>query len=221
MSSKSALLVGATGLVGRACLNELLASSYYSEVTAVSRRPIGLTHPKLAERIVDFDRIGSEKRPLRGDDVFCCLGTTMKAAGSKDAFRRVDYEYPMAIAQVAREQGARQFILVSSLGANPRSMSFYLRVKGELEEALQRVGFTSLVILRPSLLLGSREEPRPGEAVAQLLGRVLQPVLRGSLAKYRPVTAASVAKVMLEAANLGLYGVHVVESDRIGRGLGG
>ncbi|MFQ6047078.1 MAG: oxidoreductase [Gemmatimonadales bacterium] len=221
MPSKSALVAGATGLVGSACLTEVLASPHYREVTALVRRPIGLSHPKLTECLVDFERLESDDPSLQGDDVFCCLGTTMKAAGSKDAFRRVDYDYPLALARTTRGRGAQQFVLVSSMGAKPRSLSFYLRVKGELEEALRRLGFTSLVILRPSLLLGTRQDRRLGETLAQLAGRVLAPLVWGSLAKYRPVSAGSVAKVMVEAANLGLYGVHVIESDRIGRGLGG
>lgn len=221
MSPKSAVIAGATGLVGGFCLDELLASPHYEAVTAIARRQLGVEHAKLRERVVSFDAPHEWDDAVRGNDVFCCLGATMRNAGSRDAFRKVDYQYPLALAEMCKAQGASQFVLVSSIGARAGSRSYYLRVKGELEGALGRLGFASLVIMRPSLLLGTRLERRPGETFAKLVAHIVAPWLHGPFRKYRPVHARTVARVMVEAANVGLYGVHVVESDRIGRGLGG
>lgn len=212
-----ALVAGASGLVGGACLAELLDSPRYAEVTALVRRPLPHHHPRLRQVRVDFDSPGEEVRSLRVDDVFCCLGTTLRKAGSRDAFRRVDYALPLRLAEETRAGGAEQFLLVSSLGADPRARTFYLRVKGELEHALAAVGFPTLVIARPSLLLGRRPEFRLGEALGAAVLRTVGPLLVGRWRKFRPIPARKVARVMIVMANAGKRGRTVLESDQLFR----
>ena len=214
-SQRTALLAGATGLVGSLCLDELLASGAYDGVIVVSRRSLDRKHPKLRVVVTDFERLDHVGQELRADDVFCCLGTTMARAGTRERFRKVDYEYPVRLARVARQQGAERFILVSSLGADPGAQTFYARVKGETEAAVAREGFATLVILRPSLLLGGREERRPLERVAQRVFRRLVPVLVGPLRRARPIEATVVARAMVRLAASSPDGRHIVESHRI------
>lgn len=214
---RRALIAGASGLVGGHCLELLLASSRYAEVCSIGRRRLAREHTRLRQAVVDFDRVEAAVGSLLADDVFCCLGTTIRRAGSQAAFRRVDLEYPLRLAQAMRRRGATQFLVVSSLGAHPRARAFYLRVKGELEEALRGVGFERLVILRPSLLLGARTESRPGEAVAKLAMKGLSALLLGRLRRYRPVEALAVARTLIREAAAGGSGVQVIESEDIPR----
>lgn len=214
-SQRTALVAGATGLVGSRCLDELLASSAYDRVIVVSRRSLDRQDSKLRVVVTDFDRLDHAGQSLRADDVFCCLGTTMATAGTRERFRKVDYEYPLRLARVARQQGAERFILVSSLGADPGARSFYARVKGETEAAVAREGYPTLIVLRPSLLLGDREEHRPLERVAQRVLPRLNPIMIGPLRRVRPVEAAVVARAMVLLATSDLEGIHVVESNRI------
>jgi uncharacterized protein YbjT (DUF2867 family) len=201
--------------VGRHCLRTLLAAPHYTEVVAIGRRPVALDHERLRQLVIDFERIEDALRSIVVDDVFCCLGTTMQRARSREAFRRVDFVYPLALAKAARARGAKQFVLVSSLGANRQGRAFYLRTKGELEEALAALGFRALIIVRPSVLLGGRGESRPGETVAKVVMQLAAPLLIGRLRKYRPVAARRVALAMVAAANQDLSGLVVLESDEL------
>ncbi|MCU0450858.1 MAG: oxidoreductase [Bernardetiaceae bacterium] len=210
-----ALLLGASGLTGSLLLPLLLQHPAFTQVTVAGRRPLALQHPKLRQLILDFDHPEAQADQLAADVVFCCLGTTIAKAGSQAAFRRVDYEYPLRLAQLARAQGATKWLLVSALGAHARSSVFYSRVKGELERDLAAVGFASLVILRPSLLLGPRYERRPGEQLAQRLTPLLNPLLWGPLRKYRAIAAQTVAQAMLKLALADLPGVVVKNSDEL------
>jgi uncharacterized protein YbjT (DUF2867 family) len=213
---RTALLAGATGLVGGHCLNELLASSRWESVLAIGRRPVGRCHPKLRDVTTDLRAVAPDL--VAGvDDVFCCLGTTIKKAGSRDAFRRVDFDLPMALARATLDAGATRYCLVSSVGAGPRAGTVYLRVKGELEEALGALAFRSLVVLRPSLLLGNRAEPRAGERFAEFALRAMNPLLRRGWRKYRGIEASAVARAMVRLAEQGAEGPRVVESDEIAR----
>jgi uncharacterized protein YbjT (DUF2867 family) len=148
---------------------------------------------------VNYDRFSAAQLPEVAD-VFCALGTTIRKAGSREAFRRVDYDYPLRLARLCRDRGARQLLLVSSVGADPRSSNFYLRVKGELEQSLAELGYEKLQIFRPGVLLGSREESRPGETVGKALSIALGFLLAGGLRKYRAMPADSLAKVMVRTA---------------------
>lgn len=207
-----ALLAGATGLVGGECLRRLLAEPRYAKVFAPTRRPLP-EHPKLVQLPAEFD--AELPAELAGGDVFCCLGTTIRKAGSQDAFRRVDHGIILALARRALGSGARQFLLVSSIGADPASGVFYSRVKGEVERDVAALPFRSVAILRPSLLLGARAESRPGEALAQAAAPLLSLLLAGPLKGYRPIEAAVVARALLRAALEAVPGVRVLESAAI------
>ncbi len=200
MSSKTALLLGGSGLVGRFCLQYLLRDDHYGKIIALARRPLPADNaPKVKQMLIDFaeiDRVSLDAI----DDVFCALGTTIRKAGSQEAFRRIDLEMPLAAARRSLELGARQFILVSSVGANSQSGNFYLRTKGELEDKLRDLPFKALHIFRPSFLVGSREESRLGERLAIPLARVVQYALVGGWRRYRPIKAADVGCAMVAAA---------------------
>lgn len=206
-----AVIAGATGLVGRQCLRLLVER--YDSVTAIVRRSTGVSNPKLTERFIDFDRLGTIEMPS-GAHVYCALGSTIRQAGTQEAFRRVDYEYPVSLARRAAEVRAR-FALVSSVGANPRSKNFYLRVKGELEEAVRALPLESVHIFQPSLLLGERVERREGEAVGVAAAQALAFLMAGRLRKYRAIEAAKVARAMVAAANKDVAGCFVYQYDEI------
>jgi uncharacterized protein YbjT (DUF2867 family) len=210
---RSALLLGATGLVGSQCLDLLLGDDTYSTVRVLARRPLARNHPRLDFHRVDFDRLDDHAPLFRVDDLFCALGTTIAVAGSEAAFRRVDLEYPVRAAELAAEGGAQQLLVVSALGADPTSRIFYNRVKGEMEAAVKRLPYRAVWILRPSLLLGERTEKR-GERIAAALARPLTPLMAGPLRRYRPVEARDVARAMLRLAKSEGTG-GVVESEEI------
>lgn len=205
MNPRTALIAGATGLVGSHVLSLLLESRHYSSVTAVTRKPTGHSHPKLVEIIGDSDHLPD--LPVV-QDVFCALGTTIAVAGSKAAFRKIDHDYPLAIARQTASAGASQYLLVSSVGADKKSPNFYLHTKGELEEELAALPFRGLHVFRPSFLIGDRTEKRSGERVGIVMARVLKPFLLGSLRKYRAIPAAAVARAMVEAGVRAEYGRH-------------
>jgi uncharacterized protein YbjT (DUF2867 family) len=210
---RGALLAGATGLVGRALLARLVDDPDYTRVVALARRPLDLRHPRLAVTVVTFDRLDAVALPSI-DDVFCCLGTTIGAAGSQAAFRKVDYDYPLKIAEMGLAAGASQLLLVSAMGADPNARVFYSRVKGELEDAAAKLGFRTVIALRPSLLAGERSEVRAGERTALAL---LAPLRFLVPAAYRPIDASAVASAMHALAKRGLTGRHVLRSGAIAR----
>ena len=201
-SHRTALLAGATGLVGGHLLQRLLADPRHKRVVTVSRKALGIEHPKLRPLITDFDTIEAAVAGLgeTADDAFCALGTTIKTAGSRAAFRRVDFGYVVAFARAARAAGARRFMLVSAIGASARSAIFYLRVKGETEEAVAALGYPALHIFRPGLLLGKRAESRPREALGMALAPFLNPLMLGPAKAYRGIPADTVAAAMIIAA---------------------
>ena len=210
---KTALLVGATGLVGQQVLDLLLNSPHYAKIKVLVRRPLGKSHPKLEEITYNFDAPNADL--VAGDDVFCCLGTTMKKAGSKEAFRQVDQKYPVQIGTFARQKGAQKYLIVTAMGANAEASIFYNRVKGEVEEELMALGYPTLHILRPSLLLGQRRETRLGEKIGEALAKVFGPLLRGPLRKYRAIDSAKVARAMVALAQQKEPGVFIHLSDSL------
>ena len=212
---RTALIAGASGLVGGHCLDLLLAEPAYDSVTALVRRELPATHRKLRQVVVDFDRLGEKAALFDVDDLFCCLGTTIRAAGSQEAFRKVDHDYPMELGRLLKEHGGRQMAIVSSLGADPGSRFFYNRVKGEVEEGLGAMGLPALQIFRPSLLLGERSESRLGEKIGSVVMKLVGPLLVGSLRKYRGIRGADVARAMVRVALAEPSGRHIYESDRI------
>lgn len=215
---KTALIAGASGLIGAQLLPLLLASDRYSKVIMVGRRPVLLVHPKLEQRVLDFDRLEENAMSLIADDVYCCLGTTMRLAGSKQSFYRVDYLYVVTLAALTARNFAAQLLLVSAMGADPTSRIYYNRVKGETEEAVRRLPFRAIHVFRPSLLLGKRDEKRLGERVGAVLLGVLSPLLAGPLRKYRAVPAVAVAHAMLRAAEDESSGIQVHPSEGIDQG---
>ena len=210
---KTALLAGATGLIGAQLLPLLLASERYAKVIVVGRRAVPTIHPKLVQVTTELDQLEAVRLRLIADDVYCCLGTTMKQAGSKEAFFKVDFLYVVQLAAVSASNFASRLLVVSSMGADAESRIYYSRVKGEMEAAVRQAPFRAIHIFRPSLLLGARDRPRAGESVAAVLMRAAAPLLRGPLLKYRPVTGAAVAAAMLRAAEDGGGGVRVHESE--------
>lgn len=217
MSQRKVLLAGATGLVGGEILQALLVDPTVAEVHVLSRRAINVTHSKLQLHIVDFRRLPALPQV---DEVYLALGTTIKVAGSQEDFRAVDFEANLAVAKAAIASGARRLGLVSAADANARSSVFYLKVKGELEEALSSLGLAALVIARPSLLLGNRDAlkqpPRLGEKISTPIMKLLAPVLPK---RYRPVHARAVARSLL-ATLPGANGTVVLHFDDLIR-IGG
>ena len=216
MASRSALLVGATGLVGSHLLKRLLVLPDYRRVAVWVRREVPLRDPKLTQVLVDFEKLQQYSSALDAEDVFVALGTTIKQAGSQPAFYRVDYDYPVQIASLAKQAGVQRFLMVSALGADARSRVFYNRVKGEAEDAIRKLGLPKLWVFRPSLLLGSRAESRPGEKVGEVVGKLIAPLLVGGLRKYRPIEADAVAAAMVYVATHDVA-PGVIESDEIAR----
>jgi len=205
------LLVGATGLVGGEVLRLALADPRVTEVAAPARRPL-TQHPKLHTPAVDFDNLPEDAAWWKADAVICALGTTMRTAGSQTAFRRVDYEYPLAIARLAKKHGVQTYALNSSLGADAASRSFYLQVKGETERDLAALGFASLTYVRPGLIGGERQEFRPAERMMMPVLTLLAPLIPKA---WRINPAPTIAHALLEAAIAGKPGLHVISSDRL------
>jgi uncharacterized protein YbjT (DUF2867 family) len=205
---KIALVAGATGLVGGYLLKALLDAPEYSRVYALTRRPFGKEHPKLANRVVIFERMADQLKGLVAQEAFCCLGTTIADAGSQEAFREVDVDAVLLFARAARAAQATRFVVVSSVGASVQSKKFYLRTKGEMEEAVSDLGFASVDILQPSLLLGPRASLRPLEITGRIFAPLINPLLTGAREAYRAVPAETVGKAMLGAARRGTKGVY-------------
>jgi uncharacterized protein YbjT (DUF2867 family) len=212
MRAQSVLLVGATGLVGGACLNALIADDRFTRVALLARRPLEITAAKVEVHLVDFKNLQAHASLMAVDTVFCALGTTIKTAGSREKFREVDYDYPLEIAQIARGQGASRFLLVSSNGADAGSAIFYSKVKGEIEQAIAALNYPHYDIFRPSLLLGNRAEFRPGEAVGKIIGGALSFLIP---ARYKPIHAKTVAAAMVAVASRPGAGQVIHESDQI------
>jgi uncharacterized protein YbjT (DUF2867 family) len=209
---KTALVAGATGLVGKQLVQELLHSNRYKTVKVLTRRDIDLAHPKLIVYNIDLNKLEAYDEALRADDVFCCLGTTMAKARSKEEFYRVDYTYPVSLARRCSQLGAKQFLIVSALGANKRSRFYYNRVKGEVEETVSSVSFRCIHIFRPSLLLGKRNETRQGEDAAKLFYKIFGFLIP---ARYKGVEALQVARAMATFAAEENGGIFIHESNEI------
>lgn len=215
MHHKVALIVGASGLIGSELLDLLFIGQEYDRVIVVGRRSLGVKHPKLTEYVTDLSNLEEYRAHLQVNDVFCCLGTTIKKAKTKEAMKTVDVDYPLLVAKITKELGAKQFVVVSSMNAKPDSAVWYSRMKGQLEEGLKVAGFESLHIMRPSLMLGTRSEFRLGETVSAFLMTKLSFLFVGSLSKYRAITGRAVAACMYKAAQTDQKGVKVYLSNEI------
>jgi uncharacterized protein YbjT (DUF2867 family) len=214
---RTAAIFGATGLVGRACLDLLLTDERCARIVAIGRREPAQSNPKLVVRRAALDTVEALDDPTLDtvDDVFCCLGTTLKKAGSQEAFRRVDLDYVVNAASFAKRHGAHHFLMVSAVGADARSRVFYSRVKGEAESAVAKLGIEFVSIFRPSFILGPREESRLGERLGMAMAAVLSFAMVDRLTKYRPIAATKIARAMLAVAATPTPGITVYEFDRM------
>jgi len=212
---KTALIIGATGLVGGYCLRELLNDTEYDKVIALTRKPLSIKHPKLLNEVVDFDQPKTYAGLCKADVVFSTMGTTIGKAGSKEAFSKVDFTYPTEVAIAAKQNGANTHVLVSAMGADSGSPFFYNKVKGKLEEAITAMGFATNIILHPSLLLGERNERRVMEKISQDLFRKASFLFQGPLEKYKGVERETVAKAMVGSAKKKVKGTIVVDNKEI------
>jgi uncharacterized protein YbjT (DUF2867 family) len=215
LQKKTALLVGASGLVGSFCLRLLLQTDWYANVIVVGRKALPIEHPKLRQLVIDFDKLDTYKDSLIADDVYCTLGTTISKAGSRDNFYKVDYTYVVKLAAITSANFASQFLVVSAMGANPDSSFFYNRVKGQMENTVKPMPFLGVHIFQPSLLLGPRPEKRFGESIAAFFMTKLDFLFTGKLKKYKAIPAEDVAKAMLYAAMQEGAGIKIHDSDTI------
>ncbi|ATP38876.1 oxidoreductase [Solibacillus sp. R5-41] len=215
LGMRSALVVGATGLVGSALVKLLCDSEKYAAVNVISRRKLSFTHPKLNVKIREFDQIVDQDMEF-AHEIFCCLGTTIKKAGSQSEFEKVDFEYPLSIAALAKNHGVPHFIVISAMGANEKSFAHYSRVKGKLENELIEMNFPRLSIVRPSLIIGDRQEFRLGELIGAKVLKIMNPLFVGPMAKYRSISANQIALAMkIIALNEGKQSVAIYTSEQL------
>lgn len=194
---KTALVFGSTGLVGGYLLKELIANPDYSAVKVFNRRTSDIEHPKVEEIILDYNLLEESKEHFTGDEVFICLGTTIKKAGTYEVMEQIDWHYPVSISRIASEKGIKRLAVVSSIGAKSESSNKYLRIKGKMEEEVLSFSFSTIGILRPSILLGARNEFRFGEIIGKILIKVFGFLLFGKLKKYRGIHGRTVARAMI------------------------
>jgi uncharacterized protein YbjT (DUF2867 family) len=214
MSARTAIVFGATGLVGGEVLKRLIQHPSYTKIKIFVRRNPGIKDAKVEVHLFDLDHAKEYEHLIYGDDLFCCLGTTIKKAGSQAAFRFVDFEGPRRLAEIASHQGVVSFLVISSLGADEKSSNFYLKTKGEMEEAVKKYKFKNLGIFRPSLLMGERRELRFGELAGKVVMGLAKPFLFGKFKRYRAINGATVAKAMIKVAAENT-GCRTYESDEI------
>lgn len=207
---RSALVLGATGLVGSTLVSRLLVDESYSEVKVLVRRPTGWRSDRMKEIVVDLESLPEQLGEISADDLFLAFGTTIRLAGSRERFRRIDLDIPLNVARQALEAGVTQCLLVSAVGADPGSAIFYNRIKGELEEALISMGFDGLHIFRPGLLLGERKEDRPSERIASRVFSAIRRVRPDLLGRWSAMPVPLLAEAMHKAADMGLEGVHLL-----------
>jgi uncharacterized protein YbjT (DUF2867 family) len=213
MFPSRAIVAGATGLIGRELTTLLAGAPAVEEIKVVTRRPTGIEEVK--EILVDFDQLKDHTNQFTAQAAYCCLGTTMKKAGSREMFFKVDHDYVISFAEEVFKAGVRRLFLVSSMGASENSAFYYSRVKGQTESKLKSIGFEEIHIMRPSLLLGARDEKRVGESIAQFIMTSLEFMLIGPLRKYRPIQARAVARAMIKLSERKRQGVFIHESEEI------
>ncbi|MBN2175711.1 MAG: oxidoreductase [Bacteroidales bacterium] len=213
--SRNAIIAGATGLVGAELLKLLIKSQSYDKILVLNRKEVKFDSPKVIGHVIDFDKLDEFDPGVKIDDVFCCLGTTIKKAKTKENFRKVDFDYVVGLAKKSKDWNASKFLVISSLGANTKSGIFYSRVKGEMENTLQKLDLPHLFIFRPSLLMGDRNESRPGEKTAIMVYKVINPLFFGKLKKYKGIKIEKVAKAIIETAIHSEDTFKIFESDEI------
>ena len=214
--SKKILILGSTGLVGSSCLDILIEKKEVSQVICLGRRHPHIRHPKVESHLVDFTEIDLwPKEYFHVDATICCLGTTIKKAGSQQNFKALELDQTLRIAKHSHIQGCDKFLLVSSMGADPQSKIFYLKTKGQIEEQIKQLNFRSLTILRPSLLLGKRAENRPGEIIGKFLMTPFSKINTPGFNRFRPIEAGDVAKILANRAVENQVGTHTLENQNL------
>ena len=213
MNEQTAVIIGASGLIGNHLVEQMLHDEYFTTVRVLARRGLAFNHPKLQQVIVDFDDFDNYADNFGiGDIIFCCVGTTQKKVnGDKIAYAKVDHDIPVNAAQIGIDNGFKKILVISSIGANAISNNFYLRLKGKMEKDIKQFPFQSISIFRPSILLGKRNESRPGEKISQVFMNAFSFLLIGSIKKYRPVKAEDVAKAMIAQSKKEEIGIHILE----------
>lgn len=212
---KKAIIAGATGLIGGELLKILLQSSDYQEVISISRREISVQHKKLVQLIINFDELEKYTHALEGDVIFCCLGSTRKKTPDLSVYRMIDHTYPLQLGKIAKSNSIKQYHLVSAIGADANSSNFYTKMKGETEADLAHLNLPCLHIYQPSLLTGDRKESRALENFSAVIMKVVNPLLFGSLKKYRSIPAATVARAMYKQSLKPEKGLYIHPSDHI------
>lgn len=212
---RKAIIIGASGSIGTSLLQQLLADVNYSEVLVLARRKLSLDHPKLKQIVLNFDHLADHAAQIKGDVVFCCMGTTKGQTPDEQQYRKIDYQYPLDVAWMAYTNGAQSYHFVSSMGANIDSSIFYSRTKGEAEQDLKTVPFKNIHIYRPSLLDGERTKKRLAETIMNAIMHFINPLLIGKMKKYRSIKVDNVARAMLRQSLDDKRGIFIHESDQI------
>jgi uncharacterized protein YbjT (DUF2867 family) len=214
MEGKTAIVFGATGLVGNLLLEAMESSKTYSSIRIFVRQTTGISIPGMEEIVTDFSDPAGIAERIKGDDLFICLGTTIKKAGSIANMEKIDRDLPVMVARMAHANGTKRVAVVSSIGATPASRNYYLRIKGEMEEGIIKIGFERTVIVRPSMLLGDRKEKRAAEIVGKVVMKTVQPLLTGKMKRFRAIHGLDVARAMINLINRD-SGISIVESDEL------
>ncbi|HLK30757.1 MAG TPA: NAD(P)H-binding protein [Puia sp.] len=212
---KKAIIAGASGLIGSHLLQIILDRDEYDEVLILVRKELPLQHKKLKQLVIDYTRLKDYTASIKGDAIFCCLGTTSKKTPDETEYRKIDHDYPLQLAEIARGNNIAQYHLVSAASANASSKIFYSRLKGETEDDIKKTGLSSLQIYRPMLLTGNRNEKRTGEGIATAIFKVIDPLLIGGLKKYRSIAGKTVATTIYKQSLKNENGVFVYRSDKI------
>lgn len=217
MKQFTAVLIGSTGLVGSELLRQLMQDADFHKVRILVRRPVADSHPKLDVRVINFSDTSQFKEAIgSGDIIYSCVGTTnKKVRGDKAAYRKVDFDIPVNAATFAKEAGFEKFVMISSVGANAKSNNFYLRLKGEVEAAIEKIAIPSIAIFRPGFLIGKRKESRLGENLMKIVSRVFSFVFTGPLKKYKSVTATNLAAAMISVSKKDWKGVRIIEGGEM------
>ena len=213
--NKTAIIIGASGLIGRELLSLLLEQKEFENVKIFVRKSLGVQHNKLTEIITDFSSLQSISKSINGDVIFCCLGSTKSKTPDLSDYKKVDHDYPLFFANEGIKNGLDQFHLVSALGANAKSSNFYTKMKGETEDELKHLSIPSIFIYQPSFLNGNRTENRPLEKVVLFIMKLIDPLLVGNLKKYQSINAITVAKAMINESIKNKKGIFVHKSDQI------
>jgi uncharacterized protein YbjT (DUF2867 family) len=213
--SNRAIVAGASGLIGSKLLNILLQQSGYNEILILVRKELPIADKKLVQLVIDFEKLDEHTGAITGNVIFCCLGSTKKKTPNLIEYRKIDHDYPVKLAQLAKQNGVEQYHLVSAIGANSKSSNFYTKMKGETEDNIQKIGVKCLHIYQPSVLTGDRKESRPAERFAIGLMKVIDPMLIGGLKKYRSIPAETVARAMFNESKKKEEGVFIHSSDKI------